>query len=295
MNLLRINSNLDVLPYYSIIAKKLKRYLKGKEVATKIWLPKGNFPFILKRGSQIDPLHIEYFDALDKEFLKLRKEDFEKVESKLTKKQRVIWQYFVPRKLCDFFYATNNEGVGKPIERIFFDIDRSNFSAEQAQKVAKELINVIINDKDFNKLIKFKPFVLWTGNSFHILLFLDKKINNAFYEAKIQYSKKDPLVSFIGRWALEVSKKVGFNVIGGHERIKDKMNIDPSQTPSGKLARAPFSLHMKDALTVDGIALPVLIKELDDAKLIDRLKSYNPEKVVKELNSLARKLPKKFQ
>ena len=101
--------------------------------------------------------------------------------------------------------------------------------------------------------------------------------------------------SFTGRWASELNKKFRFKVVGGHEKIKKGINIDPSQTPSGKLCRAPFSLHMKNEKEVDGVAIPLEINDLNDKNLINKLKSYTPEKVVKEIDKLSKKLPKRFR
>ena len=62
--------------------------------------------------------------------------------------------------------------------------------------------------------------------------------------------------------------------------------IDPSQTPSGKLARAPFSLHMRDAKTVDGVAVPVDLKKVD----LEELRSLKPETVLKKLERYSKLL-----
>ena len=106
---------LDVLPYYAAIAPYLKKFLKGKEIATKIRLP--NF-FFLKRGSKEKPLYIEDFSAVNEKMLKLRKVDLKTARQELNEKQILIWEYFVPRKLMDFFYATNAAGNGTPIKLV---------------------------------------------------------------------------------------------------------------------------------------------------------------------------------
>ena len=288
--------SIEVLLYYGIVAEKLKNYLKGKEIATKIWLPNVRMPFFLKRGSKSEPLFIEEF-KVDEKLLEIRKkiEKLGDAKKELTKTQIKIWDYFVPRKLIDFFYATNKEGKGKENERIFLDIDRGDMSSEEARKVAKELVDAINSDDKFWSLAKGNLFVLWTGSSFHVIIFLDKNVSNEFYEKYISYSKDEPLASFTGRWAKKINEKFKFTITGGHEKIKNGINIDPSQTPSGKLARAPFSLHMKDARTIDGVALPLTEDMLKSKSLINELREYSPKKVVDSLNELAKRFPKQMR
>jgi len=289
-DVLHPNGELDILYYYSQVSGKLKSFLKGKEIASKIWLPNGFF--FIKRGSKIEPLHIEELSIVEEKLLKLRAENnLADVKSKISKQQAKIWDYFVPRKLIDFFYATNNEGVGRKIDRVFFDIDRgSNISEEHARIVAQGLVEAIKKDKEFSKIVKYRISIIWTGSSFHVYLLFSKLVEKKFYERYIRYSKDSPLESFTGRWALETRKKTGLNVQGGHEKVLNQLNIDPSQTPSGKLARVPFSLHMKDAKTVDGIAIPLNEKQLNDKNLVKKLKSYTPEKVLSELDSWGKNL-----
>jgi hypothetical protein len=282
----------DVLLFYAIASTKLKDFLKGKELATKVWLPTGNLPSFLNRGSKKEPLYIEEMAEVDEDFLALRKAHLDEVRNKLNKTQQKIWEYFPPRKLMDFFYATNGEAPGKPIDRIFFDIDRGeNVTSDHARQVADVLANEVI-PKDPNLPTQKEPFVMWTGSSFHIYLFLKKKEPNEFYVKNFQYSKNSPDATFTGRWAKIVREETKLNVGGGHEKEKDRINIDPSQTPSGKLARVPLSsLHMKDAKTVDGVSIPVERKMLKKSDLVERLREYNPAKVIKELDSLAKLLP----
>jgi len=286
----------DVIVYYSRIAANaaVKRFLRDKEIATKIWLPKG-IPYFIKRGSKEPPLSVEEIaNAVDKNFMELRKsgQGLGSVRGKLSRKQAKVWDYFPPRKLIDFFYATNNEGSGKPLERVYFDIDRSGQPAEKAQLVAAELAALISKEQEFRKKTGgFSMFVLWTGSSFHIYLLLKKKIPHSVYDREIHFSKNKPLESFTGRWAEEIDKKLRINVIGGHQKQKGCINIDPSQSPSGKLARAPFSLHMRDAKTVDGVAIPLTVEMLKDNGLVGKLRKYTPDRTLKELPELARRLP----
>jgi len=296
MSVLKELGYTDVIVYYSKIAAlaKMKKFLKGKEIATKILLTKG-IPYFIKRGSKEPPLYIdELTKAVNSKFLDLRKtrQGISKIRGKLSKQQEKVWDYFPPRKLMDFFYATNNEGVGKPLERIFMDIDRSDQDVEKTRQVAMELAGAINRDKEFKKVIGgFTMLPMWTGASFHIYLLLKKKISKAVYEKQIHFSKNAPLEGFTGKWANAINKKLKVKVVGGHQKQKGCINIDPSQSPSGKLARAPFSLHMKNAKTVDGIAIPLDVDMLKDKNLIKKLKSYTPEKILSELKQLARRLP----
>ncbi len=296
-NILRPFGETDVLLYYGIAAARLKKFLKNKEIAAKNYIPGGKIPYIIKRGSKEKPLFIEDFiEAVTPEFLELRKgHTLKDVESRLNEKQKLVWEYFLPRKLSDFFYATNGEGAGKNIERIFFDLDRGkNMTHEQAQRVAREFVNAIENDKELDKIIEYDLGTFWTGSSFHVFLFLNKPQPNSFYLKYFQYTKENPLGSFTGKWANRVKKIVGFNVSGGHEKMPNVISIDPSQTPSGKLCRAPFSLHMADAKTVDGVDVPIERAMLGDKNLVKKLRAYNPQRVVKELDKLSKRFPKEF-
>jgi hypothetical protein len=60
--------------------------------------------------------------------------------------------------------------------------------------------------------------------------------------------------------------------------------LDTSNTPPGKLARCPFSLHIKNSKTIDGITVPVSQKELTDTKLISKLQKLTPETIWKDIN-----------
>jgi hypothetical protein len=282
----------DVLLFYALVSSRLKKFLKGKELATKVLLPDSNLPKLIHRGSKEEPLYIDEMKEVDEEFLSLRKAHLGDVREKLNKTQQKIWEYFPPRKLMDFLYATNNEGVDRQIDRVFIDIDRgAGISSEQAQQVTDVLVNEII-PKETYLPTKKEPFVSWTGSSFHVYLFLEKPAPNKFYVRNFQYTKDDPEATFTGSWAKIIAKETGLNVVGGHEKKENRINIDPSQTPSGKLARVPLgSLHMADANTVDGVSLPVGRKMLKKTDLVEKLKDHTPNKVVKELDKLAKMLP----
>ena len=233
--------------------------------------------------------------------LKLRKNHLKDVRNELSEKQALIWDYFVPRKLIQMFYATNSEkrvfsdslnqkfrdkeGIGKPIERIFIDIDRQRHSPDDSRKVALELINLIKNDNEFNKLVKIKKIVvLWTGASFHVYVLLKKQVDLKFYNRYLSYgSGKNKEESFIMKWAEEIAGKTGISASAGHEKSDKFIILDSSNTPSGKLARCPFSLHLKDWKTIDGVCVPVTVNELGDKNLVGKLQVLSPDSVLKDL------------
>lgn len=278
---LYIRGELDVLDYYGKVSKCLISFLKGKELATKTVLP--DFTF-LKRGSKDKPLFIEDMKQVNSKMLNLRTKHLDEVKDKLTTKQVLIWQYFVPRKPVNFFYACNGEFPGGEIDRVFIDIDRQSYSSNDARKVAESLVKIIKQDKEFNKLLKFKIFIMWTGSSFHVYLLLNKKINLNFYQKYLSYGASKQS-SFIEKWAEQVSKKTRIKVKAGHEREKEAIILDSSNTPSGKLARVPFSLHITRDGKIDGVAVPVSEKELEDSKLVNKLEKLTPDSVLKNINN----------
>lgn len=259
---LYFKGHLDCLYFYSKHIKDISRFINKQEVASKIHIPPTGV--FLRRGSKDEPLFIKEFTKkeLNNNFFNLRTK-IKRAEALekgiLTKIQAKIWLYFPPNKPVEFFYATNREGQGKQIERIFIDIDRTNLPTEKAKIVAKSLIKVIKEDKDFNKLLKYQIQVLFTGSSYHVYLFLKKSISHDFYEKHIAYSKNEIIPSFIRKWAEKITKETGIQVTGGHEKTKDVIILDPSGTPSGKLARVPFSVHVKNN-KIDAIAELVDLK-----------------------------------
>ncbi|MBW2991613.1 hypothetical protein KY345_00160, partial [Candidatus Woesearchaeota archaeon] len=107
--------------------------------------------------------------------------------------------------------------------------------------------------------------------------------------------KKDPLASFIGRWAQKLNNKLGVKVLGSHEKVANAIILDPSQTPSGKLCRAPFSLHMANENKVDGVSIPLTLDMLDDSGLVMDLKRLKLIDVVEDLREFTKRLPKRFR
>lgn len=275
------NKELDVLDYYSKVSPYLTGFLKNKKIATKIHFSPSMF--ILKRGSNNEAVYINDFSIIDDKVIKLRTKHLDEVREELNDKQRLIWSYFPPRKMVEFFYAVNDEGAGKDIERIFIDIDRKNNSQEDAQKVCRELVNLINSDDDFKKMFSYKKLIiLWTGNSFHVYIILNKAIDEKKYHEYLSYGEgKDK--SFIIKWAEIISDKTKINVRAGHKKELNCIILDSSNTPSGKLARSPFSIHLDKKLQYNGVSVPVDIKDLDDKDLIKKILKINPESVLKNI------------
>jgi hypothetical protein len=259
-------------------------------------------PFLIKRGSKETPLTAaDLAKAVDKNFLETRSR-FEHLKDaresgKLSVLQETVWSYFLPRKLADFFYACNGEAPGRSLDRVFFDLDRGkNMTVAQAQQAAAAFVNEINDDSSFwasaaGKSVRGKPFVAWTGSSFHVYLFFKSPQPARVYDSAFQYSKTAPEANFTGKWVARMRKNLAFKIAGGHEKLADAVIVDPSQTPSGKLARAPFSLHMKDARSVDGVSVPVDAKRLAERGLEKELRALSPRGVLENLAAYARLLP----
>ncbi len=287
---------LDVLPYYSAISSYLFGFLNGKELASRIWIPEG--PRIIKRGSKLPRFFVSEIASLAEgweEFFRIRARHLGEVKHRLNDVQRKAWEYFPPRKLADYFYATNGEGKDRPIERIFIDIDRGKgITAEQARQVTQALLVAIKEDENFRGLVgEFTTFVMWTGSSFHIYIFPKKILNHSFYEKYLSYSKTTPsLFNILNRLVVKVRRETDVPVIGGHEKGEGRIVIDPSQTPSGKLARCPFSLHMKDAKTIDGLALPLSESMLAEEGITNYLQQQTVRDVLERLDEWISNLPR---
>lgn len=280
---------LDLLYYYSIVAGRFQDFLKDKEIAAKIHLS-GKVPKLLKRGSQLTPLFAPDLAQVDADFLKLRVgHHLKDIRGKLTPRQILLWEYFFPRKMIEFFYACNNEHPGLPIERIFIDVDKGkHIASEVVQEATLSLVHQIREDMEFNKLAKYRPVILWTGNSFHVYLLLEEKVPSLFYKQYLSYGDdKKNSGNFPARWARQITASTGIRVEAGHEKTEDHLILDTSGTPSGKLARAPFSLHIKNYQEFDGIAVPLSLEDLKKRNLIKDLRKLTPEKVVKNLDRYA--------
>lgn len=313
-SLLAPEGETEVLLYYGLIAPAVAGFLRGKTIAAKNWIPpspgKPGIPNLLKRASKNPPLSIgEFIDAVTPGLLKLRKgHHLKDVREKLSPLQARAWDYFLPRKLADFFYATNGEGPGLPIDRILFDLDcGKSVPPSRSLQAASLLAHAIRDDSEFQGrfgklLVEREPFIAWTGHSAHCLLFFKSPQAPSIYNEYFQLDKLSEAgpKNAARRWVATVAKELSpSKIIAGHAKVEDALTIDPSQTPSGKLARVPLgSLHMLDAKAVDGVSLPVDRKKLsrvrtekEFAQLAKELSAYTPRRVVEELPGLQKLLP----
>jgi len=220
MDTLKPYGELDVLNLYSKIAPYLTDFLKNKEIASKTWVPKAKVSFFLSRAGKLGELWVDDFKHVDDEFLKIRaRYHLSDVKDRLNEKQILLWRYFVPRKYSEFFYATNGEGEGKPIDRVFIDIDRTNLPPEMTLEVTRLLVEIMERqmreDGDFNGLVD-SIAIYWTGSSFHVYCFLSEPQLPEFYEEKIQYHSKGVLFeSWTDIWVRKIRQKVGFKSYRG--------------------------------------------------------------------------------
>jgi len=278
----------DVLPLYAIVSSELVTFLGDREIASRVWL-KQRTP--LNRGSQLPPLRVDEISRrVSPDLLQLRaKITLAEARGSLRPVEEKIWRYFPPKRLCDYFYATNHEGQGREIERVFYDIDRpKDMAYEKAREVTHLFLEAVLNDDQFRQFLTGRPLVAWTGSSFHVYLFLKQKQKHDFYDQAIQYTEKIRDKGFTAKWLKYVSQRTQVNVIGGHEKKPGSITVDPSQTPSGKLARSPLgSFHMSDYETVDGVSIPIEISRLNDPNLTDSLREYTPKQLIREISQFS--------
>lgn len=284
---------LDVCLLYGLMAAANSAYLGDRELASKVHLPDG--PTLIKRGSDLPPLTAaELRSAVDETFIDRRRghDSLDDARDALTDQQAKVWRYFLPRKYCELHYATNYEGEGRPIDRIFFDIDRGpETTAEEALAVTRRFVEFLDSDADAQGVTD-AMVISFTGNSFHVDLLLDGSYPPEFYAETVFTSETADLDTITDRAVGAVRDAVDVPVVGGHARQAGTVNIDPSQTPSGKLNRVPLgSLHLADADTVDGISVPVTRGELFEPDVISTVTAYTPRAVLDELDELAAKLP----
>ncbi|HJX50816.1 MAG TPA: hypothetical protein VJ438_05125 [Candidatus Nanoarchaeia archaeon] len=268
---------LDCLSYYSKIFSKIKNFVGDREIATKTYIPESIPPFIVHRGSDDSALRISDLLGIPQSFLKLRyHKKLHEVEKQLTEKQKLIWRYFVPRKLVELHYACNHEGVGKSFDRIFIDIDASKGTSEAAYiKVVKQLLKEIRADKELKKLSSYRIYLLWTGMSMHVYLILNKKLPHSAYDKYFAFHKD----SLTTKWANNISEKTKVKVKAGHERRAGAVILDTSATPSGKLARCPYSLHLNHKGKLTGVAVP--LKESQIKSGLFKLRNLTPDEALR--------------
>jgi hypothetical protein len=269
---------LDCLAYYAKVFPKIKSFIGDRELATKTWIPESIPPFILHRGSDDPPLTLkDILGNVTSIFLKKRvNKKLHQVEKELNEKQKLIWRYFVPRKFVELHYACNYEHPNKPFDRVFIDIDAGkNIQESTYINVIKQLLKEIKSDKELKKISKFKIYLLWTGRSVHVYLFLNKKLPHSAYTKYFAFTKS----TLTSKWAKNISEKLKVKVKAGHQRTKGAIILDTSATPSGKLARCPYSLHLSSKGKFDGVSVP--LKEKDIKLGLFKLRNLTPEKALK--------------
>jgi hypothetical protein len=292
-DVLRPYDELDVLAYYSLIAPKLEAHLHGRELATRTWLPQGRIRSVVKRGSHAPPLYIRQLArAVTPEMMgaRVKSASLGAARHLLSPDQALVWYYFPPRRFVEFHYATNREGEGREINRVVYCIDRGRgTTAEDAIEVAALLAEAAMDDEQVREMARDKPFAMWTGSSFYLMLFLKEMQPARFYREHLEYSGSGHTLT--DRLIDGVIREAKVPVNGGQTRPPGHVAIDPSQTPSGHLCRVPLgSLYMRDAVTIEGVSLPLTLDMLHREE-VAHLKSYTPEKILDELDELAGRLP----
>lgn len=284
----------DYLYFYKHVAEIIKPFIKNKPIATKIFIPKG--PKLIKRATKLTQLYVEdILNNVNDKFLEIRsKYHLREVLDKINKKQHLIWQYFFPKKDIEFFYSTNGEVFGGKfkakkikLDRIFFDIDRKNINLRTVTKIMISFVHLLEKDKEVKEFIKknisdYKTFVMYTGNSWHIYLILDKQIDETIYFKYVKHHREEKTQS-LTTIIVDKLRNTFNNINIGHEKVEKNVIIDPSQTPFGKLARLPYSLHIKEAKLIDGIAIPMNMTLKQQIINTDTTNKKNFEKTYKQL------------
>jgi len=270
------SGQLDCLSYYSKIFSKIKNFIGDRELATKTFIPQSTIPFILHRGSDDPPLKLSDI-RISQSFLKKRVgKKLHHVEKQLNEKEKLIWRYFVPRKLIELHYACNYESPGKSFDRVFIDIDAGKSISESTYiAVVKQLLKEIRADKELKKLTSFRIYLLWTGASVHVYLLLNKKLPHSAYTKFFAFTKN----TLTSKWAKNISEKTKIKVKAGHQRTAGAIILDTSATPSGKLARCPYSLHLSSGGRLNGVSVP--LKESMIKPGLFKLRNLTPDQALK--------------
>ena len=267
---------LDCLAYYAKVFPKIKSFVGDREIATKTWIPESIPPFILHRGSDDPPLRLSDIKVTQSLLKKRVGKKLHEVEKELSEKEKLIWRYFVPRKFVELHYACNYEGPGKSFDRVFIDIDAGkNIQEAKYIDVVKQLLKEIRADNELRKLASFRIYLLWTGRSIHVYLLLNKKLPHSAYNTYFAFTKS----TLTTKWAQKISEKTKTKVKAGHERTAGAIILDTSATPSGKLARCPYSLHLSSKGKFNGVSVPLKEKDIK-LGLFNKLKGLTPEKAL---------------
>lgn len=283
---------LDVLPYYGIVAKKLTGFLRGRELATRIWAPPGRIRSVVKRGSGKDKLYVaEMLRAITPELVRerasVRHPDV--ASFSLSRDQVLVWEYFMPGRYVEWMYVPNGEGPGRAINRIVFSILRGRGStAEDACETASLLVKAVQSDEMAREYFTEEPLVSWTGDSFDVTVFLRSAQAASFYESHIAFTGGERTLT--DRLVKAVAGQFNGRVSGHRSPPAGSLTIDTSQTPSGNTSRVPLgSLYVTEGPALSGVSVP-LRPDMLSRSIVSDLKSYTPGRIVDEIDDLARRL-----
>jgi len=176
------------------------------------------------------------------------------------------------------------------MNRLYLDFDRSkDIPLEHAAKDVASIAQTIEEDKKFeSEFGEFSLLPVFTGFSFHLYIFLEKSFSHRQYEEFLSLQNK---ANFVSLWVEQLRNSGHREIFAEHERKEGKMVVDISQSPSGKLARCPFSLHLHEG-KVSGLSVPMNFRNLDDKKFLKELENLTPKIVVEKIEDFAKNFPK---
>ena len=284
---------LDVLPYYGQISAKLTGFLHGRELASRVWTPRGRIPAVVISGSTSQPLYIEQMvRSVTLELIHARQsyKNLGDVIPILSPDQQLTWSYFPKRRYVGFYYNTNRIGPAREINRVLYAVDRCTGSTlTDALNVVRIFYELVISDDRYPALFRGNPFVCWTGNSFQVMLFTRDLQPASFYRTHLEYTGKSHTLT--DHWVDAAARAGETKIAGGSQRRKGFVLINATNTPSGKLCPVPLgSLQLASAATLGGVSVP-LTPDMLDRDVLSDLISYTPERILDELDELAARLP----
>lgn len=292
-DVLRPYDELDVLPYYGRIAEKLMGFLRGRELASRIWTPSGRPRSVVISSPPSPPLYVEQVAGAMTPGLadaRLKYRNVDEARGILSPGQQLTWQYFPSRRYVGFYYATNRSGHDREIDRAVYDISPSvGATLDEALDAVRALTGAIVSDDRYHALFKGDPFVYWTGSAFQVMLLTREHQPASFYRDSLEYTGKGRTLS--DSWIDAAALQGGVKISGGSQRRRGFVRIDTDLTPPGKLCPIPIGcLDMADGTTLAGVSVP-LTPALLKTDLLPGLVAYGPEQVLDELDELAARLP----
>jgi len=291
---LQLYGKLDVLPYYGEIAKRLVKFLHGRELATRIWVPDGRLRSVVIRGPSAEPLYIgQLAKAVTPDLIEARRKyrGLADARHELSPEQQLVWSYFPQRRYISLYHATNMEGIGRELYRAVFRIEPcTGATPGEALTVTAALSDTISSDREYPAFFRGEPFVWWTGASFCLMLFTRVPQPASFYQVYLEHTGKGKTLT--DRWVDEVSKCMTVKIAGGRGLRKGFILIDPSATPSGNLCEVPMGcLHMAETGGVDGVSVPLIRRGMLKNDMMADLLSYTPGRLIARLGELGEHLP----